>query len=128
MLSGKYPRERFAALAPKLVWDRATDRVTPLPGARLAALLDGGTIGDRGTFRAVLGDRKTAVGELDEEFVHETKEGDVFLLGSRAWRAIEIGTAPSSSRRRTASRRRGCPSGGARGWAGPALSANGSGG
>ena len=54
MLSGKYPRERFAALAPKLVWDRATDRVTPLPGARLAALLDGGTIGDRGTFRAVL--------------------------------------------------------------------------
>jgi len=91
MLSGKYPRERFAALAPKLVWDRATDRVTPLPGARLAALLDGGTIGDRGTFRAVLPDRKTAVGELDEEFVHETKEGDVFLLGSRAWRALEIG-------------------------------------
>ncbi len=91
MLSGKYPRERFAALAPKLVWDRATDRVTPLPGARLAALLDGGTIGDRGTFRAVLGDRKTAVGELDEEFVHETKEGDVFLLGSRAWRVVEIG-------------------------------------
>ena len=91
MLSGKYPRERFAALAPKLVWDRATDRVTPLPGARLAALLDGGTIGDRGSFRAVLSDRKTAVGELDEEFVHETKEGDVFLLGSRAWRAVEIG-------------------------------------
>ncbi|HYN40421.1 MAG TPA: DEAD/DEAH box helicase [Thermoanaerobaculia bacterium] len=91
MLSGKYPRERFAALAPKLVWDRATDRVAPLPGARLAALLDGGTIGDRGTFRAVLPDRKTAVGELDEEFVHETKEGDVFLLGSRAWRALEIG-------------------------------------
>ncbi len=58
MLSGKYPKERFAALAPKLVWDRATDRVTPLPGARLAALLDGGTIGDRGTFRAVLQDRQ----------------------------------------------------------------------
>jgi ATP-dependent Lhr-like helicase len=91
MLSGKYPRERFAELAPKLVWDRATDRVTPLPAARLAALLDGGTIGDRGTFRAVLPDRKTAVGELDEEFVHETKEGDVFLLGSKAWRAVEIG-------------------------------------
>lgn len=91
MLSGKYPRERFAALAPKLVWDRATDRVSPLPGARLAALLDGGTIGDRGTFKAVLGDRRTAVGDLDEEFVHETKEGDVFLLGSRAWRAVEIG-------------------------------------
>lgn len=91
MLSGKYPRERFKELAPKLVWDRATDRVTPLPGARIASLLDGGTIGDRGTFRAVLADRRTVVGDLDEEFVHETKEGDVFLLGSRSWRAIEIG-------------------------------------
>lgn len=90
MLSGKYPKERFADLAPKLVWDRATDRVSPLPAARLAAILDGGTIGDRGLFRAVLPDRKTVVGELDEEFVYETKAGDVFLLGSRAWRAAEI--------------------------------------
>ncbi|MGZ6970157.1 MAG: DEAD/DEAH box helicase, partial [Thermoanaerobaculia bacterium] len=90
MLSGKYPKERFAALAPKLVWDRATDRVAALPGARLAALLDGGTIGDRGTFRAVLRDGRTVVGDLDEEFVYETRAGDVFLLGSRAWRAVEI--------------------------------------
>ncbi len=90
MLSGKYPKERFAELAPKLVWDRATGRVTALPVARLAALLDGGTIADRGAFRAVLRDRKTVVGELDEEFVYETREGDVFLLGSRAWRAVEI--------------------------------------
>ncbi|MCK6685670.1 MAG: DEAD/DEAH box helicase, partial [Thermoanaerobaculia bacterium] len=90
MLSGKYPRERFSELAPKLVWDRATDRVTPLPGARLSAVVDGGTIGDRGTFSAVLPDRRTTVGELDEEFVYETRTGDVFLLGSRAWRAIEI--------------------------------------
>ena len=90
MLSGKYPKERFAALAAKLVWDRATGRVAALPGARLAALLDGGTIGDRGTFRAVLRDGRTVVGDLDEEFVYETRAGDVFLLGSRAWRALEI--------------------------------------
>ncbi|MGA7990447.1 MAG: helicase-related protein, partial [Thermoanaerobaculia bacterium] len=90
MLSGKYPRERFAALAPKLVWDRSTDRVSPLPAARLAALLDGGTIGDRGTYKAVLRDGRTVVGDLDEEFVHETKTGDVFLLGSRAWRTVDI--------------------------------------
>lgn len=90
MLSGKYPKERFAALAAKLVWDRATGRVAALPGARLAALLDGGTIGDRGTFRAVLRDGRTVVGDLDEEFVYETRAGDVFLLGSRAWRAVEI--------------------------------------
>jgi ATP-dependent Lhr-like helicase len=90
MLSGKYPKERFAALAPKLVWDRATDRVSALPAARLAALLDGGTIGDRGAYKAVLRDGRTVVGDLDEEFVHETRTGDVFLLGSRAWRAVDI--------------------------------------
>jgi ATP-dependent Lhr-like helicase len=90
MLSGKYPRERFGSLAPKLVWDRATDRVSALPAARLAALLDGGTIGDRGAYKAVLRDGKTLVGDLDEEFVHETKTGDVFLLGSRAWRTVDI--------------------------------------
>ncbi|HVO52361.1 MAG TPA: DEAD/DEAH box helicase [Thermoanaerobaculia bacterium] len=90
MLSGKYPKERFAALAPKLVWDRATDRVSALPAARLAALLDGGTIGDRGAYKAVLADGRTVVGDLDEEFVHETRTGDVFLLGSRAWRAVDI--------------------------------------
>lgn len=90
MLSGKYPRERFAELAAKLVWDRATGRVTPLPGARLAAVLDGGTIGDRGTFTAVTRSGRVTVGELDEEFVYETRKGDVFLLGSRAWRAVEI--------------------------------------
>ena len=90
MLSGKYPKERFAALAPKLVWDRATDRLAALPAARLAALLDGGTIGDRGVYKAVLRDGRTVVGDLDEEFVHETKAGDVFLLGSRAWRAVDV--------------------------------------
>jgi ATP-dependent Lhr-like helicase len=90
MLSGKYPKERFGALAPKLVWDRATDRVSALPAARLAALLDGGTIGDRGVYKAVLRDGRTLVGDLDEEFVHEIRTGDVFLLGSRAWRAVDI--------------------------------------
>ena len=90
MLSGKYPKERFAALAAKLVWDRATDRVSALPAARLAALLDGGTIGDRGAYKAVLRDGRTVVGDLDEEFVHETRTGDVFLLGSHAWRATDI--------------------------------------
>ena len=90
MLSGKYPKERFAELAPKLVWDRATGRVSPLPSARLAAILDGGTIADRGLYKVVLRDRKTIVGELDEEFVYETRVGDVFLLGSRSWRATDI--------------------------------------
>ncbi len=90
MLSGKFPRERFGELAPRLVWDRATDVLMPLPGARLLAVLNGGTIPDRGVFKAVLADGKTVVGELDEEFVYESRKGDVFLLGSRAWRANDI--------------------------------------
>src|SRR6185437_10194462 len=30
------------------------------------------------------------IGELDEEFVYETKEGDRIVLGSQTWRVVRI--------------------------------------
>ena len=90
MLSGKYPSTLSSALRPKVSWDRVNDRLTALPGARLLAIRSGGTIPDRGMYSLVLPDHKTRVGELDEEFVFETRVGDNFLLGSQVWKAIEI--------------------------------------
>jgi len=90
MLSGKYPSSVSSALRPKLSWDRVNDRLTALPGTRLLATQSGGTIPDRGMYSLVLADHKTKVGELDEEFVFETRAGDNFLLGSQVWKAIEI--------------------------------------
>ncbi|MGI8424522.1 MAG: DEAD/DEAH box helicase [Chloroflexota bacterium] len=90
MLAGKYPSSASSALRAKVSWDRVNDRLTALPGTRLLAVRSGGTIPDRGMYGLVLADRKTKVGELDEEFVFETRVGDNFLLGSQVWKALEI--------------------------------------
>ena len=96
MLSGRYPSDAFAELRPRLTWDRARGVVHARQGAKKLALLNGGTIPDRGLFGVFLpgGDKpgKTSrrVGELDEEMVFEMREGDVFLLGASSWRAEEI--------------------------------------
>ena len=89
MLSGRYPSDLFAELRPRLTWDRATGGVTARPGARQLAVTNPGTIPDRGLYRVALPDG-SRVGELDEEMVYESREGDTFLLGSSAWRISRI--------------------------------------
>jgi ATP-dependent helicase Lhr and Lhr-like helicase len=93
MLSGKYdfPGEHGPApLRARISWDRVNQRLRALPGSRLLAMMNSGTISDTGAFGVYLSDGKTKVGELDEEFVFETRPGDVFLLGSHVWRALDI--------------------------------------
>ncbi len=90
MLSGHFPSSEFRELRPRIVWDRVHDRLSALPGSRLLAVSNAGTIPDRGQFNVYLPDRKTLLGSLDEEFVYETRPGDVFTLGSNTWRALEI--------------------------------------
>ena len=89
MLSGRYPSDLFAELRPRINWDRATGEVTARPGARQLAVTNPGTIPDRGLFRVTLPDG-SRVGEVDEEMVYESREGDTFLLGSSAWRITQI--------------------------------------
>jgi ATP-dependent Lhr-like helicase len=93
MLSGKYDfagEHGSAPLRARISWDRVNQRLRPLPGSRLLAMMNSGTISDTGAFGVYLTDGKTKVGELDEEFVFETRPGDVFLLGSHVWRALDI--------------------------------------
>jgi ATP-dependent Lhr-like helicase len=89
MLSGKYPSDVSAELDARITWDRVTDSLIPARGARMVAIMSGGTIPDRGLYTVNLPDR-TRLGELDEEFVHETRVGDVFQLGSSTWRVSSI--------------------------------------
>ena len=94
MLSGKYQElggPGHASLRARIAWDRVNDRLAALPGTRLLALGNPGTIADTGAFDVYLADGKTKVGTLDEEFIHESRPGDVFLLGSSTWRMREIG-------------------------------------
>ena len=90
MLSGKYSSELAAELEPRITWDRVNDRLAGTRASRMMAVISGGTIPDRGLYTVNLADR-TRLGELDEEFVHESRVGDVFQLGSSSWRigAIE---------------------------------------
>ncbi|MHB0856196.1 MAG: DEAD/DEAH box helicase [Anaerolineae bacterium] len=89
MLSGKYPGEVYRELRPRISYDRVNDRLAALPGSRNLAIYNGGTISDRGLFRVMLPDQ-TVLGSLDEEFVFETRVGDVFTLGSGTWRVTKI--------------------------------------
>ncbi|MCB9665581.1 MAG: DEAD/DEAH box helicase [Alphaproteobacteria bacterium] len=91
MLSGRYPSDELADLSPAISWDRAADVLRPRKGTRLLAVLNGGTIPDRGTFPVVLGADGPRLGELDEEMVFESRSGDVIVLGASSWRIDEIG-------------------------------------
>lgn len=90
LVSGKYPRHVFNSLRARVNWDQEGGMLRPLPGTRMHAADNGGAIVDRGAFPVYLPDRKTRIGELDEEFVYESKAGDVFVLGSQVWRAADI--------------------------------------
>ncbi len=90
MLAGRYPSDEFAELKPRLVWDRAEDTVTARNDARVVAITSGGTIPDRGLYGAFLGEDGPRVGELDEEFVYESRPGETFTLGASTWRIESI--------------------------------------
>src|SRR6266542_1474101 len=93
MLSGRYPSDDFADLRPRLTWDRLKNEVTAREGAKRVAVVNGGTIPDRGLYGVFLiGERgpHARVGELDEEMVFESRVGETFLLGASSWRIEEI--------------------------------------
>ncbi len=89
MLAGRYPSDEFAELRPRIVWDRVDGRIEARRNAKLLAVTNPGTIPDRGLYTVTLPEGGR-VGELDEEMVYESRTGDVFMLGSTAWRIDEI--------------------------------------
>jgi len=93
LLAGRYPSDDFSELRPRINWDRIAGYVAPRQGAQRVAVLNGGTIPDRGLYGVYLADAAgngSRVGELDEEMVFETHVGDVFLLGASSWRVMDI--------------------------------------
>ncbi len=93
MLAGRYPSDEFAELRPRVTWDRQRNWLTPRGGVKRIAILNGGTIPDRGTYGVFLAGQHAKpirVGELDEEMVFEQRTGDTFILGASTWRVEEI--------------------------------------
>ncbi|HUZ76958.1 MAG TPA: helicase-related protein, partial [Chloroflexota bacterium] len=91
MLDGRYGDERFSDLRPRLVWDEEAGEVQPRPGGLRMALVNGGTIPDRGYFAVEVqgegAEPNRKVGELDEEFASELYVGGrpYFALGTSVW-------------------------------------------
>jgi ATP-dependent Lhr-like helicase len=92
LLSGLYPSDEFAELRPRITWDRKRNILTPREGAKNLAILNAGTIPDRGLYGVFLSgaEKPVRVGELDEEMVFESRLGETFLLGASTWRIDEI--------------------------------------
>lgn len=93
LLAGRYPSDAFAELRPRVTWDRLAGRVAPRAGTQRLAIVNAGTIPDRGLYGVYLADDRgvgSRVGELDEEMVFETQPGMVFLLGASSWRVLDI--------------------------------------
>jgi ATP-dependent helicase Lhr and Lhr-like helicase len=93
LLAGRYPSDELSDLRPRITWDRVRGVLRAREGAKRVAIVNGGTIPDRGLYGVFLAGGKQGqarVGELDEEMVFESKPGETFLLGASTWRIEEI--------------------------------------
>ncbi len=90
MLAGRYMNDAFRELRARIMWNKLHNLLSALPGSSLLAIMNAGTIPDRGYFGVYLEDLKTKVGEVDEEFIYESRAGDTFILGSNVWRMMDI--------------------------------------
>jgi ATP-dependent Lhr-like helicase len=90
LVSGRYPSKAFRELKARVSLDRVTGRISPLPGSQRLVISNGGAIPDAGEYGVYLADTNLKLGELDEEFVYESREGDVFSLGTNNWKIVKI--------------------------------------
>jgi len=70
--------------------DRVNQRLKGRRGVRITALTNGGAIPDTFSFSVTAMPEGKVVGTLDEDFAVESSPGDIFLLGSTAWRIQRV--------------------------------------
>ncbi|MHB1626945.1 MAG: DEAD/DEAH box helicase [Bacilli bacterium] len=80
VLAGHFPFVR-----PLVDWDRNTGVIAKRANTQMAALLGAGAIPQSSAYPVHHADSKVHLGELDEEFVFESRVGDVFQLGTSSW-------------------------------------------
>lgn len=90
MLAGRYAGTKLRELKPRLSLDELDKTVQAREGALRLLYLSGGTIPDRGYYDLRVADSRAKIGELDEEFVWERREGDTFALGAQVWRIRKV--------------------------------------
>ena len=89
MLAGDYEHSRDIPARPRILYDRINEKVEGDGYGRMLAISAGGTIPDKGLY-SVKTEDGVKLGEVDEEFVYESRKGDRFILGSFAWKVLNI--------------------------------------
>lgn len=89
MLAGDHEHAQDIPVRPRVLYDRIHEKVEGDGYSRMLAVSAGGTIPDKGLY-AVKTEDGVKLGEVDEEFVYESQKGDRFILGSFAWKVVNI--------------------------------------
>lgn len=89
MLAGDYEHDKDIPARPRILYDRIHEKVEGDGYSRMLAVSAGGTIPDKGLY-SVKTQEGVKLGEVDEEFVYESQKGDRFILGSFAWKIVNI--------------------------------------
>ncbi|SEO84131.1 DEAD/DEAH box helicase [Paenibacillus sp. OV219] len=85
VLTGFYPFAR-----PLMDWDRSADRLHKRANTAMAAITGAGTIPSTSAYPVHHLDSRSLLGELDEEYISESRVGDVFQLGTSSWMISRI--------------------------------------
>lgn len=86
MLAYPSPYDEPGSIKPRIMYDRITGKIRGTKLGRMLALLGAGTIPDKGNYAVYEKGTDLRVGELQEEFVFETRIGERFFLGSSVWK------------------------------------------
>lgn len=70
--------------------DAVHHRLRERKGARMTAVMSGGTIPDAGDYSVVLEPQADRIGTVHEDFAVESLAGDVFQLGNTSYRILKI--------------------------------------
>jgi ATP-dependent Lhr-like helicase len=80
VLSGLFPFAR-----PLVEWSGEDGRLSAAAGTAMAAIMGAGTIPQSTGYPVHHAGTRMHIGELDEEYIYESRVGDVFQLGAGAW-------------------------------------------
>lgn len=70
--------------------DAVHRRLRERKGARMTALMSGGTIPDTGDYAVILEPEAHTIGTVNEDFAVESLSGDVFQLGNASYRILRV--------------------------------------
>ena len=85
MLANPSPEENPGTYKPRVMYDWVSGKFWGTSLGRMLSFLGAGTITDKGYYPVYEKGTNKRVGELQEEFVFETRVGERFFLGSSVW-------------------------------------------